>query len=128
MLAFASFSAHARPDPEAGARTFLMFCAGCHGQDGFAAYQNAPSFSMGDRLQKDDRELLQSVRNGINEMPAWRDMLTIQDMRNTIAYIRLMHERQAKGQPPLQVEAPDTFYMFKPVGEDNMDWNPSKGR
>ena len=105
-----------------------MFCSGCHGKDGFAAYEHAPSFSMGDRLQKDDRELLQSVMNGLNEMPPWRDMLPVQDLRNTIAYIRLMHERQQKGQAPLQVEPPDKIYMFKPVGEDNMDWDAKEGK
>lgn len=112
----------------AGARTFLMFCAGCHGKDGFAAYEHAPSFSMGERLQKDDRELLQSVLNGINEMPPWRDLLPVEDLRNAIAYIRLMNERQLKGEAPLQVEAPDKYYMFKPVGEDNMDWNAKEGQ
>ena len=128
MLAFASFSAHARPDPEAGARTFLMFCAGCHGQDGFAAYENAPSFSMGERLQKDDRELLQSVLKGINEMPPWRDLLPVQDLRNAIAYIRLMNERKARGESPRQEAMPENVYMFKPFGGENMDWDASEGK
>ena len=77
---------------------------------------------MGERLQKDDRELLQSVLNGKNSMPPWRDMLSVEDLRNAIAYLRLMHQRHLKGEPPLQVEAPDKYYMFKPVGEQNMDW------
>ena len=58
------FSVHAQTDAQAGGRTFQMFCAGCHGQDGLAVYEHAPSFSMGEHLQKDDRELLQSVIKG----------------------------------------------------------------
>ena len=122
LFMLASFNVQAATEQAAGANTFLTFCSGCHGKDGFAAYEHAPSFSMGDRLQKDDRELLQSVLNGKNEMPPWRDMLSVEDLRNAIAYLRLMHQRHLKGEPPLQVEAPDKYYMFKPVGEQNMDW------
>jgi len=109
-------------DAEKGAQTFLKFCAGCHGFDGEANYENAPSFSLGDRMQKDDRELLQSVLNGKNNMPAWRDKLPVQDLRNAVAYLRLMYERHEKGEKPRQDELPDVYYLFKPVGEADMDW------
>ena len=122
LFLLAGFGVQAATEQLAGANTFLTYCAGCHGQDGFAAYEHAPSFSMGERLQKDDRELLQSVLNGKNSMPPWRDMLSVEDLRNAIAYLRLMHQRHLKGEPPLQVKAPDKHYMFKPVGEQNMDW------
>lgn len=105
-----------------GEATFLKFCAGCHGFDGKANYEHSPSFSIGERLQKDDRELLQSVLNGKNNMPPWRDKLPVQDLRNAIVYLRLMHERYVKGEPPLQTKVPDVYYLFKPVGEQNMDW------
>ena len=122
------FNVHARTDANAGARTFQMFCAGCHGHDGFAAYQNAPSFSMGERLQKDDRELLQTVLNGNNFMPPWRDLLPIQDLRNAIAYIRLMNERRLKGEAPRQEAMPEKVYMFKPFGGENMDRDATEGK
>ena len=127
LAMLASINVYAVTDQTAGARTFLTFCSGCHGTDGFASYEHAPSFSMGDRLQKDDRELLQSVLNGVNEMPPWRDLLPVQDLRNAISYLRLMHQRQQKGESPRQVELPDKYYIFKPVGEDNMDWNAKEG-
>ena len=122
LIMLTGFNAQANTSAQAGARTFLTYCSGCHGQDGFAAYEHAPSFSMGERLQKDDRELLQSVLNGINNMPGWRDMLPVQDLRNAIAYIRLMHERNLRGEAPRQGDSPDIYYRFKPVGEENMDW------
>lgn len=105
-----------------GADIFLKYCAGCHGFDGHAAYEHAPSFSMGDRLEKDDRELLQSVLNGKNNMPPWRDKLPVQDLRNAVTYLRVMHERYEKGEPPRQDGLPDIYYLFKPVGERNMRW------
>lgn len=105
-----------------GGPIFLRYCAGCHGFEGEANYMYAPSFSLGDRLLKDDRELLQSVLNGRKNMPPWKDKLPVKDLRNAIAYLRLMHERYMNGEPPLQDDLPDTYYLFKPVGEQNMDW------
>ena len=123
LCALSSFSASAQNDPQAGGRIFQMFCAGCHGPDGFATYEHAPSFSMGEHLQKDDRELLQSVLNGTGNMPPWRDKLSVQDLRNAIAYIRVMHDSKLKGETPAQVENGGRQYLFKPVGEQDMDWN-----
>jgi len=109
-------------DATRGAQTFLKYCAGCHGFEGEAAYEHAPSFSLGERMQKDDRELLQSVLNGKNNMPPWQDKIPIQDLRNAIAYLRLMYERHERGEQPRQDELPDIYYLFKPVGEKDMDW------
>ena len=84
LIMLTSFNARATTDAQAGAKTFLTYCSGCHGQDGFAAYEHAPSFSMGERLQKDDRVLLQSVLNGKGKIPPWRDKLLVRDSRNAI--------------------------------------------
>lgn len=73
---------------EAGRRIFTMFCAGCHGFDGIAAYPAAPSFARGERLEKDDPALLQSIRDGIGVMPAWRGTLSDEMLLATLAYIR----------------------------------------
>lgn len=111
-----------------GETVFLKFCAGCHGFEGQANYEYAPSFSLGERLQKDDRELLQSVLNGKNNMPPWRNKLPVQDLRNAISYLRLMHERYERGEAARQNELPDSYYLFKPVGESGMDWVEEKVR
>ena len=39
-----------------------------------------------------------------------------------------MDEWEAKGEAPLQDQKPERYYMFKPVGEDNMDWKAKEGR
>lgn len=105
-----------------GADVFLTFCAGCHGIDGFAAYPAAPSFSMGDRLHKDDGTLLQSILNGKGAMPPWQDKLSIPMLRSAIRYLRIMDERVKIGQAPLQQKLPAYMYRFQPVGERNRYW------
>lgn len=128
LMMLVIINVQASSDWQAGANTFLKYCSGCHGQDGFAAYEHAPSFSMGDRLQKDDRELLQSVLNGKNGMPPWQDKLPVQDLRNAIAYIRLMHERHMKGESPQQGDTPGYYYLFKPVGEQDINWKQKQDK
>lgn len=110
-----------------GESIFLKFCAGCHGFDGKANYKYAPSFSLGESLQKDDHELLQSVLNGKNNMPPWRDKLPVQDLSNAIAYLRLMHERYEKDESLINDRAPDIYFIFKPVGEPDMRWLTDDG-
>ena len=106
----------------AGSDIFLKYCAGCHGFDGFAEYEHAPSFSMGDRLQKSDGELLHSVLAGKHAMPYWENKLSNDMFRSAIAYLRVMHERYKSGLPPREEPIPETHYRFNPVGEDEDFW------
>lgn len=108
-----------RPD---GARVFLTYCAGCHGFDGFAAYRSAPSFSMGDRLQKSDAELLQSVLRGKGAMPSWEDKLPIVMLTSAIQYLRIMNRRLKDGQPPRQLKLPGYYFRFRPADAAGSDW------
>lgn len=105
-----------KPD---GAEVFLTFCAGCHGFDGFAVYPPAPSFSMGQRLGKDDYTLLQNVMMGKNAMPPWQDKLPEPMLRDAIAYLRTMNSRRIAGLAPRTRPLPPTYFRFRPVG--NMD-------
>lgn len=73
-------------------------------------------------MQKDDRELLQSVLNGSKGMPPWSHKLPVQDLLDAIAYLRLMHTRYMNGEAPRQQPLPDIYYLFNPVGEMDMDW------
>jgi mono/diheme cytochrome c family protein len=110
-----------RENPE-GADVFLIFCAGCHGVDGFAAYPAAPSFSMGDRLHKDDSTLLRSILTGKGAMPPWEDKLPVSMLRNAIRYLRIMNERVKVGQSPRQQKLPTTMFRFQPTGERKPYW------
>lgn len=105
-----------------GADVFLRYCAGCHGFDGFAEYPHAPSFSMGERLQKSDEELLRSVLSGKHAMPYWQDKLPVELYLRAIGYLRTMQQRYNTGLPPRQQPVPDMHYRFNPVGEDEDYW------
>jgi len=105
-----------------GSEIFLKYCAGCHGFDGLALYEHAPSFSMGERLHKSDQELLQSVVDGKHGMPHWDHKLSIDKIRSAIAYLRVMESRYSSGLPAREEPIPETNYKFKPVGEDDDYW------
>ncbi len=95
-----------------GKDTFLKFCAGCHGFDGFAAHPAAPSFSMGDRLNKDDQELLYSLLNGKYAMPAWKGKLPETALMDVIRYLRTMHLLTRYETLTRPAEIPEYFFYF----------------
>lgn len=64
-------------------------CAACHGYDGVPMLPGAANFSLGERLDKSDSELLAMVMDGKGDMPAWRDDLTEDERKAALAYIRL---------------------------------------
>ena len=105
-----------------GSEVFLNYCAGCHGFDGFAVYEQAPSFSMGDRLHKSDEELLRSVLAGKHAMPYWQNKLSNDMFRSAIAYLRVMQQRYSSGLSPREEPIPEMHYKFNPVGEDEGYW------
>lgn len=105
-----------------GADVFLKYCAGCHGFDGMAKYEHAPSFSMGERLQQSDETLLQSVMQGKHGMPYWKNKLGVDEFRSAIAYLRAMEQRHSSGLPPREKPIPEEHYKFIPVGEDEDYW------
>jgi mono/diheme cytochrome c family protein len=106
----------------AGSEVFLKYCAGCHGFDGFAEYELAPSFSMGDRLHKSDEELLRSILAGKHAMPYWQNKLSIDMFRSAIAYLRVMQQRYNSGLSPREEPIPEMHFKFNPVGEDEDYW------
>ena len=118
ILAGPGFGTGPLPD---GGRVFLTYCAGCHGFDGFAFYPPAPSFSMGERLEKDDYTLLQSVLNGMGGMPPWENKLPVPMLQDAITYLRSMATRRQMGLPPRSEPLPGIYFRFRPIGEMEPD-------
>jgi hypothetical protein len=112
------FGAGPLPD---GGRVFLTYCAGCHGFDGFAFYPPAPSFSMGERLEKDNYTLLQSVLNGKGGMPPWENKLPVPLLQDAITYLRSMAARRQMGLHPRSQPLPEIYFRFRPIGETEPD-------
>jgi cytochrome c6 len=73
-----------------GGEIFRQYCAGCHGTDGKAVLVGAPNFARGERLQRMDLDLLESVRAGKNAMPAFKGILTNQQILDVIAHLRTL--------------------------------------
>ena len=67
---------------------FETNCAVCHGIDGAPVLPNAPRFSEGERMEKTDAQLLTSLSDGLNVMPPWKGVLSEQEMREILAYVR----------------------------------------
>ena len=75
-------------DPNKGSEIYQKHCASCHGVSGISVMVGAPNFAEGDGLMNPDSKLLISIQNGKAAMPAYRGMLSDQDILDAIAYLR----------------------------------------
>ena len=107
---------------QVGEKLFVKFCAGCHGFNGIAYYVNSPSFALGERLHKEDVELLRSITNGKNAMPSWDNMLSREQIRSIIAFIRTLPSSFQNGIAGNLRSKPDSYFRFRPYGETGTEW------
>jgi TPR repeat protein len=108
-----------------GRRLYAAFCAGCHGRHGIAAYQESPSFALGERMEKQDTELLTSIRLGMGSMPEWGSKFSEEELRSVLIYLRGFQERYRGGLATSLQDRPDSFFLFGPMGgqESNPEEN-----
>jgi mono/diheme cytochrome c family protein len=117
-LALVSANANAQTDPDLltgldlGRHVFLTYCSGCHGFDGQAFYPGAPSFAMGEALNKSDAELMNTILDGKGHMPSWESKLPRPWLETALDYIRFVATN------PVPADAPDYYYIFAPLGSD----------
>lgn len=69
---------------------YQMHCAACHGIRGEGIIPEAPKFQRGERLDKPDMLLMQSVRSGKNIMPPFFGILKDQEILEVLLYIRTL--------------------------------------
>ena len=81
--------AHAA-DPGNGARIYATHCSGCHGDGGVSNMPGTPDFSRRERLFQPDMVLLVSIRDGVSVMPAYKGLLSDQEMLDVISYLRTL--------------------------------------
>ncbi|HEY2532198.1 MAG TPA: cytochrome c [Xanthobacteraceae bacterium] len=87
-------------DAAKGKATFISICSSCHGLDGIATLDYAPSFAEFQRLDQDDAKLLVSVRDGIGvRMPPWGTSLSQQETLDAITYARTFCKRAPPQRP-----------------------------
>lgn len=108
--------ANLHPDSK-GQRTYLTFCAGCHGFSGMRFFPDAPSFAMGDRMTKSTAELMQSILKGKGLMPSWEDKLPVAELEDALGYLRQLAWRTGYGTDTRAYDVPpERFYIFSPMG------------
>jgi cytochrome c6 len=78
-------------DPGKGHELYTLHCANCHGAAGLSDMQGVPNFSQNESLMSPDGALLISIQNGKNIMPAYRGILSDQDILDVISYLRTLN-------------------------------------
>ncbi|MDZ4260987.1 MAG: cytochrome c [Pseudomonadota bacterium] len=78
-------------DPRNGAKIYNNHCTGCHGAQGNGMMPGMPNFLRGEGLMKPDAALVQTLERGAGMMPAFRGLLTTQEMLDVVAYLRTIH-------------------------------------
>jgi cytochrome c6 len=77
-------------DPQQGRQIYELHCEACHGVEGDSIDPGTPRFAGGDSLFLMDQDLLRQIREGKNTMPAYRGLLSDEEIRDVIAYLRTL--------------------------------------
>ena len=101
-----------------GEATYATFCAGCHGLNGIAAYVQAPSFALGERMDKTDEKLFHTITHGHGVMPAWRDKLTEQSLLEALQFVRTLPQQYQNGIAQVLRTPPSVYFLFGPMSTD----------
>jgi cytochrome c6 len=80
----------AAADRQGGRTIYETYCIACHGEAGRPIDPTITNFANGDRLFQMDSQLLESIRTGNQTMPAFRGLLSDQEIRDVIAYLRTL--------------------------------------
>jgi mono/diheme cytochrome c family protein len=85
-------------DTAKGKALFAKHCAGCHGKegkgDGYKLLGRDPAdLTAPSTAKKPDTGLLQAIHKGRPNMPAWEALLSDQESRDVLAYVRSLTAR-----------------------------------
>lgn len=73
-----------------GQQIYQMHCAACHGFRGEGVAPEAPKFQVGERLNKPDVLLMQSVKTGNKTMPPFFGILKDPEILDVLGYVRTL--------------------------------------
>jgi mono/diheme cytochrome c family protein len=113
VFAVAAAGTETSAPAERGKMIYESRCVECHGSEGRGDGEKAPFLSprpgslvSAATSAKSDRDLLRTIENGKprTAMPAWRDILTEEEIREVLKYVRsLVHfSRPSTPVPPSQ--------------------------
>jgi cytochrome c6 len=77
-------------NPAHGRDLYNLHCAGCHGQRGEGVARDAPRFRLGERLEKPDMVLMQTVKTGKKGCPPQFGVLKDNDILDILSYVRML--------------------------------------
>jgi len=76
-------------DPGVGGQLYTKNCSTCHGDDGKGTMPGIPDFTRGEGLFFSNEVLVETIRNGKSVMPAYKGILTDDEIRDVVAYLRM---------------------------------------
>lgn len=81
-----------------GPAVYKSKCAMCHGADGegdtpAGKALKAKSLKEADAMKASDTDLIAIIKNGKGKMPAYSGKLADDDIKSTVAYIRLLQKK-----------------------------------
>ena len=76
-------------DPGVGGQLYSQHCTTCHGDDGRGTMPGVPDFTRGEGLFQSNQVLKNVIREGKSVMPAFRGILTDDEIKDIIAYLRM---------------------------------------
>ena len=79
-----------------GREIFISNCSSCHGVNGKASINYAPSFYYGERLEKDILILVRSVKEGLGRMPPQEENLKDSQIQDAISYAKTLQKYPEK--------------------------------
>ena len=75
-----------------GKEVYELHCETCHGMNGQAIEPGVPDFSRGESLYAPDVDLVRVLRDGDGHLPTFRGLLSDEELRDVIAYIRTLQQ------------------------------------
>lgn len=75
-------------DPGVGGQLYSRHCTTCHGADGRGTMPGVPDFTRGEGLFQSNQALKKVIRDGKSVMPAFRGLLTDNEIKDLVAYLR----------------------------------------
>lgn len=131
-----------RGDAVRGAALYMEKCAVCHGQDGNALLPSCPPLRDSEWLAGPNAPLIAIVLDGMRGplqvkgrtynglMPAWRDVLTDQEVASVLNFLRLQWSETGEPVLPAEVarirENTSTRQTFWTEGELRAQWPPGR--
>lgn len=77
-------------NPARGRDLYNMHCSACHGPTGEGLARDAPKFKFGERLEKPDFVLMQTVKTGKKGCPPQFGILKDNDILDILSYVRML--------------------------------------